>query len=404
MTVCALTLAVLAVCAGIIVETFKPVRATATPDEAPPVISLNPNLSKEANFGSEKDDEVVYCVTSGDYSYVFSQSQKGSSAFVINERLELVSEKNFDERMISASLCEGGFIVTLETDKGVVVAWLDGFLTELTRSDPYSTSPVAIYSYEDGQAVLFYTETESNGTFAFRFYRGGMLALERYVSSIYSLSPVECYRIGNQFILFFKNRSDFTSGGGYVMLSFNAISTPVTYFDLREKYELLDVIPQNKSFSLLISTENQTSVLTLDDSLNRHHSLVISECKSTDGRLFYDGTRYYCLICNDQASKAYSFTPGENSLSPLPPSFCSAEIVDEKNVNGKIVALLRGRNDEAIVYSLGELFSLRVTGTGCKISALLPVKSGLAIVGSGALSKTTLTPVGGNDLFVGLLA
>jgi len=103
MTVCALTLAVLAVCAGIIVETFKPVRATATPDEAPPVISLNPNLSKEANFGSEKDDEVVYCVTSGDYSYVFSQSQKGSSAFVINERLELVSEKNFDERMISAS-------------------------------------------------------------------------------------------------------------------------------------------------------------------------------------------------------------------------------------------------------------------------------------------------------------
>ena len=187
------------------------------------------------------------------------------------------------------------------------------------------------------------------------------------------------------------------------MITRGTISTKCVYVELSYDYQLLDVCPTGKSFCLLTSGEKGVKLLVLDENLNRNKAVELSSSPYDNGNILFDGSKYYCFIGKNEGGVAFDL--GASFLDKIQlSSFAGiSKIAYEINVGGNLVLLCESTSGYPVVTSVNGLFSKRISGSDCRGKLLISSKLGLILVGDGALSNTTLSSKGGNDVYLALL-
>ena len=217
------------------------------------------------------------------------------------------------------------------------------------------------------------------------------------------MQVADFYRVGDQFFIFFRYNSQYSSGGGYCVVTRGTISTKCVYVELSYDYQLLDVCPTGQSFCLLTSGEKGVKLLILDQNLNRNKAVELSSFPYDNGNILFDGSKYYCFIGGAEGGVAFDL--GASFLNKIQLSSFGgiSKIASEINVGGNLVLLCEDTIGYPVVTSVNGLFSKRIYGSDCRGKLLISSRLGLILAGDGALSNTTLSSFGGSDVYLALL-
>ncbi len=366
--------------------------------EPKPVISLDPNLSSEFALGSRADDETIFGTTVDNEIFLFCNYGDEAVITRLNTDLTPLSSTTFEGKFYFADLCPDGFVAYL----GNKIVTINKNCEIINESSVYENQePLFLTSYSDGISVVYSCGGESGDRLVFRFFRDGNTICERYCQCPSNISIVKVFRIGEVFTAFYRYKTNYFYGGGYAKFSLSGLAASCFNIERADSYDLLDVIPYDKSYVMLTSSVNGVSAMELDQNMNRYKSFEITDRAALTGKLSFDGTNYYAFIGG--ANKGIMADCGENfgNIRFINTYSSATDILHELNSNGSLTHLCKSSNGFFITDTNG-LFTKKVHNC-INPRFLITGSFGAIIVGEGDLSQTTLTSAGGNDVYIAKL-
>lgn len=386
-----LTIAVIATFIGVAVKTIVPAVAAARaesnnqngqitrPDQPEtPVISLDPNLSCENLF---TEGEAVFAGGTADGLYIVYNSGGKGGVYKAGRTLSVVSSIALGGEAVAACLTDdGGLAAAIKKTDGYTVCFIDkyGVVTENNRVYP-NEKPVFAGCYDGDTAVIFTSEGAAGKRIIFRLFRSGEEICERYANVSYTPEPVEIYRVGGVFTMFYKYKSEFSSGGGYAAFSMSTVSVTVTGIERSGGYDFLSVIPRKGSFAMLCSSPDGAFIMQLDENYARSEKFDVTDYSVLRGKLSYDGKNYFAFVGGDSQGRMFRFNDEMTEKTPVDVYSAATEIAGEFNTGGTLLHLLKSKNGFFLADTNG-LFTKKVTKEGAVPIALVKTDGSVAAV------------------------
>lgn len=399
-----LTVAVVITFVGVAIKTIVPAVAAAraennrnqqiadaTPSDTDsvdkPAISLDPNLSCESNY---PEKVAVFASDVGDGFYTVYNDDETGYVSKTGDALNVTAKAKLSGKaLVACSVSGEGLAAGLIKDDGYSVCFIDkyGVITESERVYRNET-PVFIGCYDRDIAVIFTSEGESGKRVVFRLYRAGTEICERYANVSYLVEPLEIYRIGDVFTVFYRYKSAFSKGGGYATFSLSSISVEVTPIERSGGYDFLSVIPRNGSYAMLCSDVEGAFIMQLDENLARSEKYDLTDYAVLCGKLSYDGKNYFAFVGGDTQGKMFRFSDDLSEKSTITAYDSATEIADEFNTGGALLHLLKSDKGFYLTDTNG-LFTKKVTKANAVPVALIRFGGSVAAVCNVCENETT---------------
>lgn len=340
-------------------------------------ISLDPNLSNEVHIAN---GQAIFAENYTDGIFVVYNDGEKGFAVKTDKKANAVKLHGLNGKASAACVSDDKlFVVTVDGRSSCVTAVdFDGGDDSLSRSYD-NQKPLCAYGFDDGAAVFFSSEGAAGKRIIFRFYGDAGETVERYAITQYELSPVNLYRIGDNFKLFFSYSSEFSAGGGYADFSLSAITAKVSLIERNHGYTLFSAVPRESSYALLCGSDDGSFIMQLDENLMRNKKFDLSADKPLGGKMSYDGKKYYSLLLFENGGKALKMSDDFTSNEQISRYDEMAAIAGEMNTGGRLVHLLCGKNMFFLTSTEG-LFSKKINYPDCKPVALVKVSGGCAAI------------------------
>lgn len=385
-----LTIAVVATFVGVAIKTIVPAIAAARSENSQsqqvadvnpsdsPVISLDPNLSCESN---SPGDVAVFASAVSDGFYIVYNDDETGYVSKTGDGLNVTANARLGGKvLVACSAPDDGLAAGLKKDDGYSVCFIDkyGVITESERVYRNET-PVFAGCYDGDVAVIFTSEGESGKRVVFRLYRSGTEICERYANVSYTVEPVETYRIGDVFTVFYRYKSAFSKGGGYAMFSTSSISVEASVIERNGGYDFLSVIPRKNSYAMLCSDVGGAFIMQLDENLARSEKYDLTDYSVLCGKLSYDGKNYFAFVGGDTQGKMFRLADDFSEKNVVTAYDSATAIAGEFNTGGTLLHLLKSSKGFYLTDTNG-LFTKKVTKTNAVPVALIRFGGSVAAV------------------------
>ena len=386
-----LTVAVVATFFGVAVKTVTPVvtgwadKSQQTQSDVPdepevdgPQISLDPNLSAENTLS---EGEAVFAgTTPGGISYIVYNENDAGYIATITKNSVAASTAPIGAKAAIACLTDSGIAIAADTDEGYVVYFVDeqGSVSKSLRTYP-GEIPVYMGCYDGQTAVIFRSEGAAGKRIVFRLYDDGSEICERYSGTTYEPQPIQIYRIGNNFTVFFRYRSQFTKGGGYAVFSTDTVSVIVAEIERSSGYDFLSVIPSQSSYAMLCSDAEGAFIMQLDQNMQRSKKYQLTNYSVNDGKLSFDGKNYYAFVGGATEGRMFRLEQLGDTPYRISAYDDGTAIAGEYNTGGALLHLMKSKTGFFLTDTNG-LFTKKVTKPDAKPIALLKTGGSAAAV------------------------
>lgn len=376
--------------------------------------SLNSGLICETNVGGSSEDYLVdaFGVNGYVYSFInstsndydFENEQGRSALFVFDSSLSIhkIHYLEQDEKLQKVILGEGGFLCVLSRNSELVLRLysFDGACltsNNLGRQDNLVFCDIILCSngyllIEQSTSALERTKINIRH-FSFSL----ALTYERYISSPYSLSYLNCYQVADNFLVFANASSDLGSHLCAVICS-SDFSPTFYHVEKHEDYRSFTVLPYIHGYvAPVLYPDGRSGLMTITQEFVKTALINERVTNANNLSLVYSASLYYFFAFAPTAN----VTVYDNALAnakTLNYFNTSTSISNTISTNNCCLFLTKG--DYLHVTSNENKFSLTL-GKDCLASRL--VKSGnyyYCIATSPPSNTDSAHSFGGNDVWI----
>ena len=326
-------------------------------------------------FGVNGQIYVFVNSTSSDYD--FENAEGRSALFVFDSALSLRKIHYFEEgeKLVKVILGEGGFLCVFISGNELILR-LYGYDGACLKSNRLGANADESFSdiilCVDGYLLVTQSSSALERTkIRVRHFSFALsLTYERYISSPYSLSYINCYQLGNEFLVFANASSDLGSHLCAVICS--ADFSPAFYhIEKHEDYRAFTVLPYLHGYVCpVLYPDGRSGLMTLTPAFVKTALQSEQVTNASDLSLIFSGSLYYYFTFSPTATViAYdSALSNAKTLNYFSESTAVTDTISENDY-----CLFLTQSDFLAITSNENKFSL-VFGKGCSHSLL--VKSG----------------------------
>ena len=358
--------------------------------------SLLPSLSSESRWGTSYDDEYVDSFPLGSDVYLFFNEEKGKIVQNGSNNTSIEVEGLIKK----VALTPWGFAIALSRDGEYAIQLFDFTLAPvISRSLSFNEIDLQYLTFEDdtlrvgirhkGTYDYIFTYVKLNSTLE--------TVYERMIYSVYDISLVDCFELSNKSILFFNAQYGSVYKSGVSTIYPQSLAVDTSYFSFGN-HSLLDVIPTNSGFNLLcVDGENQGFLASIDLEGNTNKDITLVS-NVVGGKFYGDGLNTYRIFEHDNGTcSVYEIN---NGMTLEYFNDCK-KVLDCIFVDGSALFAVV-KNNKTFLYHIA-------TGVSCLIldkaidNLVLKKSDKVHFFTSVVIENTTVTTLGGKDIYCGIL-
>lgn len=349
-----LTLVLLILCGGIFFERYLTTRLNRNNENTNNVnaeetyskirnakISLNPSIDMEINIGGSGDETLVAIFSVSDKIYVFGNStssdkdmeggDNGVFLAILSSNLSTLNFLRYEGNLVKVVYGKNGFLLGLNGENcHIANCTLDGEITDKTVISTESGEVITDIKFFDSHYAVITTHLSGFGRerIMLKCYDTDLeIFYERLIENAFSLFYVDCFLIGNKYLMFFNAKADLAHYAGVAQFDTKQNIT-VSYINSDAKYSITDVMPYSGGYVLnTIFYDGSAGIMLISPTFSLTKRIDISPTDIIGGKLYYSSKKYYSFFHNENGTNATVYN-SDFTISNRLSAFSSVKSID----------------------------------------------------------------------------